>query len=144
MIQRIQSVFLFLASASFFGLFGIPLASSEASMDGIFADKLYNIFDNPVLIALAVLGGLLALIAIFLFKKRPIQKKLGYGTITLGIVFIIVALLLVFQDSQSEVTSNINEQFGIGLPILSIVFALFANRYISKDDKLVKSMDRLR
>lgn len=144
MIQRIQSIFLFLASASFFTLFGIPLASSSEGMAGIFEDKVYNIFDNPVLIGVTILGGLIALLAIFLFKNRPLQKKLAYGAITIAIIFLILAFLLVFQDNQSDLTSNIDEQFGIGLPILAIVFALFANRYINKDEKLVKSMDRLR
>ncbi|GLR16652.1 DUF4293 domain-containing protein [Portibacter lacus] len=144
MIQRIQTIFLFLASASFFGLFGVPLATSNDTMAGIFADKIYNIFDNPVLLGITIVGGLLALITIFLFKNRPLQKKLVYGVMTMGIIFIIVALLLVFQDNQSDLTANINEQFGIGLPILAILFGIFANRYIGKDDKLVKSMDRLR
>lgn len=144
MIQRIQSIFLFLASASFWGLFGLPFAKSEASMAGIFQDQLYNIFDNPILIALTALGGVLALIAIFLFKNRPLQRKLGFGIITMGILLIVVSLVLVLQDGQSDAIAAINEQFGLALPIMGIVFAAFANRYIKKDDKLVKSMDRLR
>lgn len=144
MIQRIQSIFLVLASASFWGLFGLPFANSDAEMAGIFADKLYTIFDNPILIALTSLGGVLALVTVFLFKNRPLQKKLGYGVITLAVLIIVVALLLVLQDNTSDVTENINEGLGLGLPIFAIIFALFANRYISKDDKLVKSMDRLR
>ncbi len=144
MIQRVQSIFLFLSSASFFGLFGLPLATSDSEMAGLFEDKVYNIFDNPILIGLTCLGGILALVAIFLFKNRPLQKKLGYGVLTLSILTMIVALLLVFQDDQSDLTSNINEQIGLGLPILVIIFTLLANRFIGKDEKLVKSMDRLR
>ncbi|WP_235299151.1 DUF4293 domain-containing protein [Portibacter marinus] len=144
MIQRIQTIFLFLASACFFGLFGLPLATSETAMAGLFADRVYNIFDNPILIGVTCIGGVLALIAIFLFKNRPLQKKLGYGTLTLAILFIIVAIWLVVQDTESELTSNIDERLGLGLPLLAIFFVLFANRYIGKDEKLVKSMDRLR
>jgi hypothetical protein len=144
MIQRIQSLFLLLAGASFFGLFGLPMASSSISMEGIFSDQLYNLFDNPFLIGLCIIGGLMAIINIFLFKNRPLQKKIGYVVITMAILFIVAALLLVLQDDSSDVMGEINEGFGLGLPIFAIIFTLFANRYIGKDDKLVKSMDRLR
>ncbi len=144
MIQRIQSIFLFLASASFWGLFALPIANSDTSMAGIFSDQLYTILDNPILIVLTCLGGVLALAAIFLFKNRPLQRKLGFGVITMAILTILVAILLVYQDTESVLDGNINEGFGLGLPVFAIIFALFANRYIKKDDKLVKSMDRLR
>jgi len=144
MIQRIQTIFLFLAALSFVGLFGLPFATSDAEMAGLFADKTYNVFDNPILIGLVIIGAILSVIAIFLFKKRKTQIKLGYGIITFAILTIIVAFLLVLQDTESELTSNINEGLGLGLPIFSIIFALLANRYIKKDDKLVRSMDRLR
>ena len=144
MVQRIQSIFLFLSSASFFGLFGLPLATSEESMTGLFADQVYNIFDNPILIGITSLGGVLALVAIFLFKKRPLQIKLGYGVLTIAILLILVAGLLVFQDTSSELTSEIDERLGLVLPILAIIFVILANRFIKKDEKLVKSMDRLR
>ena len=103
MIQRVQSIFLFLSSISFWGLFGLPFAKSEAMMPGIFADQLYNVFDNPMLIALTAIGGLIALIAIFLFKNRPIQKKLNYGIITVSILLLLVALLLVFKMNNLKI-----------------------------------------
>jgi len=40
--------------------------------------------------------------------------------------------------------SSLNISFGWASPMLSIVLALLALRSISKDDNLVKSMDRLR
>lgn len=144
MIQRIQSIFLFLASISFWGLFGLPFATSEASMEGLFSDQIYNILDHPILLALTAIGGLLAIIAIFLFKKRPLQKKMGLGIITISILLIVLSIVLVLQDSQSETMATINEGLGLGLPIFAIIFSLLANRYIGKDEKLVKSMDRLR
>ena len=144
MIQRIQSIFLFLASVSFWGLFGLPFAKSEAVMPGIFADQLYNVFDNPLLITLTVIGGIIALLAIFLFNNRSMQKKLNYGIITISILLLGVAALLVFQDEHTESVASISEGFGLGLPVFAIIFSILANRYIGKDDKLVKSMDRLR
>ncbi len=144
MIQRIQTIFLFLAAASFGGLFGLPFAKSDVSMAGLFEDQVYNVFDNPILIGLVALGILLSIVAIFMFKNRKSQVKIVYGVITLAILTIIVAILLVFQDSESDISGNIQEGMGLGLPIFSIIFGFLANRFIKKDDKLVKSMDRLR
>lgn len=144
MIQRIQSIFLFLASGSFLALFGIPFAKSESAMTGIFEDKVYNIFDHPVLIALVAIGGLLSILAIFLFKNRKLQIKMGYGIITISVLLVIVILLLIIQDNTSGQVPEIKEGLGIGMPVLAIIFGLLANRSIKKDDKLVKSMDRLR
>lgn len=144
MIQRIQTIFLFLVAASFGGLFGLPFAKSDTSMEGLFEDQIYNIFDNPILIGMVALGIILAIIAIFMYKNRKLQVKIVYGVITIAILTIIVAILLVLQDSESEITGNIQEGMGLGLPIFSIIFGFLANRYIKKDDKLVKSMDRLR
>ena len=128
MIQRIQTIFLLLSSVSFWGLFGLPFAKSGATMPGIFSDQLYNVFDNPILIALTVIGGLIALISIFLFKNRPLQKKLNYGIITVSILLIAVAVLLVLQDGKSESMASITEGFGLGLP----VFALYSH-YLPTD-----------
>ena len=48
------------------------------------------------------------------------------------------------QDSNAMGSTTPNEELGLGLPVLSILFAAFAMRFINKDEKLVKSMDRLR
>ncbi len=146
MIQRIQSIFLFLASGALFGLFGIPFATSEQTDTALFADQVYNLFDNPLLIAFAALAGLIAFINIFLFKNRSLQMKLGYLTITLSILLLVLAIFFVFQSAQQDATSiEIQENYlGLAMPVIAIIFVLLANRSINKDNKLVKSMDRLR
>ena len=73
MIQRIQTLFYLLAAGSFGSLFHFPFASTDATSTDVFSDKLYNVFDNPILMVLAGLGALLGLIALFMFKKRPLQ-----------------------------------------------------------------------
>ena len=144
MIQRIQSIFLLLASASFWGLFGLPFAKSDAQMEGLFEDQVYNLSDNVGLLIICILGGILALISIFMFKNRKLQLKLNMGTILLSIALIALIIVFMVMDSSSEIFKNVNEGLGLGLPVFAIIFALFANRYIKKDEKLVKSMDRLR
>ena len=63
MLQRIQSIFLLVCGGSFFGLFGIPFASSSVAIPNLLSDMTYNIQDSPLLIGLSVLGGLVSIIA---------------------------------------------------------------------------------
>ena len=48
------------------------------------------------------------------------------------------------QNSSDVGEKVINDEFGMYLPVAGIIFALLAYRFIQKDNKLVKSMDRLR
>lgn len=146
MIQRIQTIFLFLAAACAFGLFGLPFATSTQSAEAtsLFADGVYNIQDNVALIALFCAAGALSLISIFLYNNRKQQLLLGRFSIIADIIGIVVVLVLLYQDGMNAGAAEVEEQMGVGLPVLFLVFAFLAQRYIGKDDKLVKSMDRLR
>lgn len=145
MIQRIQSLFLLIVGLSFLGHFLWPLATSNISGGKFLADKVFDINDHVVLLGLAILGAALALINIFLFKNRPLQIRLGYILIILGILFPIVGVFSFMNDTaQMSDSAQINDQLGIYLPILTILFAILANRSIKKDESTVRSMDRLR
>ncbi len=144
MIQRIQSVFLLIAAGFFGGEFFTSFASVTQSITGIFSDGLYNVYDNPFLLALAGLGLVLSLITIFLFKNRALQTKLCYFIGTLSILLPLVGVLI--YSNQMEALGDIDpdDQLGLYLPIGSLIFSIMAASYIKKDQKLVKSMDRLR
>jgi len=145
MIQRIQSIFLLLASGSAFSLFAFPFASAgNVGTTSIFADGLYNIMDNIGLIVLFCLAGALSFIAIFLFKDRKKQLLLGRIAITANIIGLVLAVILFMNDNQMASDVTPDDGFGAYLPFLFLVFAFFANYFINKDEKLVRSMDRLR
>lgn len=145
MIQRLQSLFLLLASASFFAHFLWPLALSSESGGEYLQDQIFDVQDHIVLTILAILGGAIALVSIFLFKKRKLQLKLGYLIIVAAILLPFLSIMLFMNDSAKlSEQVIIEDQLGLYLPIISIAAAFFANRYIKKDEKLVKSMDRLR
>lgn len=144
MIQRIQSIFLLLAAAALFGLFGLPFASSKASAAGLMADGLFNIQDHVGLIAAFVLGGVLAFVSIFLFKNRKLQAQLGMFAFIATIIGMILAAVFFMQDSVNMASVEPTDEPGLYLPILSAVLLLLAVRFIRKDEKTVKSMDRLR
>ena len=146
MIQRIQSIFLFLASLATFGLFGLPFASTPDAIAGstIFGDTLYNLQDHIGLLVLFGLGGLLALVAIFLFKNRKLQLNLGRFALIANVIGLILAIVLYYNDSGTLGAVDPNDEAGLYMPFIAVVFLGLALRFISKDEKLVKSMDRLR
>lgn len=145
MIQRIQTIFLILAALVFAALFKVPFAISDKPSVQILADGVFDVTDHPVLMGLAIVGGLLALISIFQFRKRKVQLKLGYLIIVMAILLPVIAFLL-FTSAlpHAEPSIAVEDQIGLFLPLAAILFTAIANHYIKKDDKLVKSMDRLR
>ncbi len=145
MIQRLQSIFYLLTSGVFFSEFAFPFAISNNSTTRYFEDMVYNIQDHIILLILTCLGGGLALLNIFMFKNRALQLRLGYLLIILAILLPVVAVLLILTDGTSTaVGEEISERAGIFMPILAIIFTVMANKYVKKDDNLVRSMDRLR
>ncbi|MCP3933207.1 MAG: DUF4293 domain-containing protein [Bacteroidetes bacterium] len=146
MIQRIQSVFLLLAAAASFSLFGFPFASTnqEVSASGIFNDALYSIEDHIVLTIVFCLAGGLAFISIFLFKKRKLQLSFSRISIIASVIGLVLGVILYMQDSNTLGEAVIKDEYGLFMPVFAIVFTLLAIRFINKDNKIVSSMDRLR
>jgi len=143
MIQRIQSIFLLLAAGACFGLFGLPLADTDTAQttSALFADQQFNLFDDPVLLGIFTAAGTLLLLDVFLFKNRPLQIRLSWLSIALVLAGCGYAFYLLSNDSAQ---ATADPAPGVALPILAIVFTYLAKVYIGKDEKLVRSADRLR
>lgn len=147
MIQRIQSVYLFLAALASGGVFGLPFASSNQAEpnSSLFNDASYTAMDNISLIGAFGINALLAIIAIFLFKNRPLQSKIAMLGIALALLSAVLTFLIFMQDNWAAANmGTLKDQYGLGLPLFTAIFFLLARYNINKDNKLVKSMDRLR
>jgi len=146
MIQRIQSIFLFLAGGASFGVLGVPFATTDKteSASALFADSIFNTQDNIALMVFFGIAGLLAIIDIFLYNNRPLQIRLGMFAFIANIIGLILGIFLFFNDMQNVVTDNIDDGLGAYLPIVAGILLLLAIRFIRKDEKLVRSADRLR
>ena len=133
---------------SFLFLPAFPFAGAESSQEGtgLFADGLFNTYDNVIL--LSITGGiiLLLLINIFLFKNRKLQMLLSRIVIILIITAIITGGILFYQNFENRQAemNDVSARLGLFIPVISILLIWFAYRYIRKDEKLVRSMDRLR
>lgn len=145
MIQRIQSIWLFLAALAAAGLLYFSLYSYHVLVNTVDTAKQFKANDNYGLFVLAILLIILPLVNIFMFKNRKRQKGLAALSIVVAIGFIAVMVMQItnLRNGTPPPTSG---SYGIGaiMPILSIVFLFLAISGIRKDEKLVKSLDRLR
>jgi predicted neutral ceramidase superfamily lipid hydrolase len=155
MIQRIQSVYLLFASLVIFALFLFPLVHnvyvagvpSTIKVTGIFQDVngvQAHTQSFVALIAATAVAGIIPLLLIFLYKNRKQQIMLCYVYIVviIGYSFWMAQTVKSFTGGAELNTNN----FGIGalLSSLSIILVLGAAKAIQRDEKLVKSADRLR
>ncbi len=116
------------------------LPDESALSDGIF-----NIHDNLIMLVIVCLAGALAFGAIFMFKNRSQQMTLSRLVIVLSVLIAVLSGILFWMDYKLLAAgTQIVGGFGLLSPILTLIFAFLALRFINKDEKLVKSMDRLR
>lgn len=147
MIQRIQTIYLLLASICSGAVYAFPFAStSQGQTDStLFADMYFNVFDSVSLMGFFGIVAFLALAGIFLFNNRKLQGNIALIGAVLTACALGFTFLTLTGDAWAKANmSNLQTQIGAFSPIFSIVFYLLAKRSISKDEKLVKSMDRLR
>ena len=143
MIQRIQTIFLALASLFTFGLFATDAAETASPVAGsaVFEDAHLTVYDSPLLIGGVIAAGALTLLAIFLYGNRKLQLNLGRVAILITVAYGAYGVLLGVTDLAADRASV---DFGVALPVLAILSCVFALRYITKDERLVRSADRLR
>ena len=93
----------------------------------------------------AAVSGLLALISIFQFKKRLLQIKIGVliALFTMGCVASMA--YIIYENTPQFDPGNRGTFFVyLFLPALALILNSLANRFIKKDEDLVKSVDRFR
>ena len=134
MIQRIQTIWLLLAAAASFAT--LKLSFYSGNKDNNLFEELTG-SSHFLLLILSVAVGLLALITIFLFKNRKLQIRLNL----LGIVLQLVVLVIYFQQIKTYVQGNFTLTSALSFVIP--VFFILAWLVIRKDEKLIKSIERL-
>jgi uncharacterized membrane protein len=143
MLQRIQTLFLILAlivSAGF--IFVFPLwFSGEIIVGAMDTISSSDIFIKPIGI-LFIISAILSFTAIFQYNNRKFQMTL----VRLNILINFLLLGLIVYQVQNLSGETLVSEKGIGsfLPIIVIFLLVFADRFIKKDEDLVKSVDRLR
>jgi hypothetical protein len=162
MLQRIQSVFLFLAAVVMIAFLFLPiwgkvdfdarevinlnafqLVYTQESLSGevvVIAAK-----DTFWISVVAILAAGVALFSIFQYKNRLRQIQLGAlnallmgGTIGLSYYYSTIGEQMLPTEYPGEY------KIGFYIIIAALLFNMLANRFIRKDEKLVRSADRIR
>lgn len=156
MIQRIQSVFLLLLALCMLSMLALPLwhkADPLTHQELTMSAFGYTAATTPapagpvwVIAALALASAALAVYELFQFRKRLLQLQLGM----VNLLFIVATFGAAYYFAgRGEVNLNpkLEGQFqpAFYLPTLALILNLLANRFIRRDEQLVRrSYDRLR
>lgn len=164
MIQRVQTIYLFLAVILCILLFFMPLASitmpgatghpedkpviyemdifSIVRMDN---DGVTTIESTYWLVGINVIVLVFSLLVIFLYKNRQLQMRLVRFCFLLVLIFLILAFYYTREMQYATlINAPISYKIADVFPILQLLFFHLANKGINKDEELVKSADRIR
>ena len=150
MIQRIQTLYLLLVVV--LGTLLCCFAPVQFLMpEGIDYIKLMT-FDKWALATISVAIPVLALVTIFLFKRRLLQARLNIMNVVLCLGY--YALLALYTAYVVKGYEPIGEQVladaewfltvWAAIPLVNVVLTMMATRRILKDEALVRAADRLR
>lgn len=155
MIQRIQTIFLFLATVFAGILFFTPIFSFNYGGDlmklTILGVKNANealafaaTYSLP-LILITILIVAVPMVTIFMFKKRELQLKLSSLNVFLNAALCGLIFLFYASDIEKRVdVEAVSYLFGTYIPLINMVLSVLSMRWIKKDIDLIKSVDRLR
>lgn len=129
MLQRIQTIWMLLAVLCAAALF---LTSQDVIL----------LTGVPILPIANVLLILMGAYSIFNFKNR--KRQILLNTISIIINALLIGLLTYWLLNLSGGISFPEKGIELVFPTLAILCLLIANIFIRKDEKLVKSVDRLR
>jgi len=133
MIQRRQSLWLLLSTICAFLSYILPFSSGTEKGVTVILDGGSNFF----LLIITGICLIISFITIFMFKDRKLQMKL---CIT-GLIFSIILLIIYFNE-RNKISGiiSLSSVFVFVMPI-SYILAVIG---IRRDEKLIKSLDKLR
>ncbi len=175
MIQRIQSVFLFLIVLAMLGVLALPLwtktdpatgevmtltafgltsaRGAQAAAGGTISASEHAPVGTWYIAALAVAAAAVALYEIFQYRTRLTQMKLGLlnsvliaatlGAVVYTVIYTAEPLMGAVPGANTPAPMG-DKLPGFWLPMVALLCNVLANRFIKRDDDLVRSADRLR
>lgn len=147
MIQRIQSLYLLIVVIAYVLLFFLPIAN-YITLQSSYEFSLLKITDANTnstypLLAVVVILILAVVVTIFLYKKRMLQIRIT-AIILLAHIGFIAALFYVADTLSKKFGADAVYESGAYIALIPLVFLVLANRAIRRDEKMVRSTDRLR
>ena len=153
MIQRIQSVYLFIAAV----LSALLLTGTLMEMKDIFGNiytmgafnmtvsiegktQVQSLLPLTLIIAAVPLA---CFVSVFLFRNRPLQVKFTLASLLLALGSLFVASFYVIMLGKKIEMSYIWHIKAV-FPLIEALLCWLAYRAIRKDEEKVRSMDRIR
>ena len=131
MIQRVQSIFLILATISIIVIvFMFPILINNDNMPT-------SAFDISSIRWLLTISAGLSLFAFFQYKN--IKRQQFLSRLSRFIITITLVLIVFVYKNEANVIGS-----GFFLLIIPFVLLIGANYFLAKDEKLIKAADRLR
>jgi hypothetical protein len=155
MLQRIQSLYLLAAGLVIGALYLFPLVHNvyvngkplTIMVTGIYQDVNGQLTHTETFMMLAIATALVALLPlalIFMYKNRKLQINLCYLLMLIVIGYSYWVAQTVKGVIEGALLNMNNYGIGILLVSLSLLLIVIAQKSIQKDEKLVRSADRLR
>lgn len=140
MIQRLQTVWLLIASLLAFAGLKLSFFSGNIVVENVKQYQRFTAMSSILLMILTVAVAIASLIVIFLFKDRKLQLKIAVAVLVVSVLNLLLYYLQTKNFVVNEWSFDITSLLSVAIPVV----LLFAIRGIYKDEKLVKSVDRLR
>ena len=170
MIQRKQSIYLFLATALLVISYFVPLATFIGEKDSLVlyiyqlvslvpdSDlALSSIFILPLFVPVTLIV-VMSMVTIFLYRKRKLQLLLVRFMLLLLLFYIGIYFFYYLDVLEKQSGGLASYEYGLEIPgiemqiptvifiipLISAALFLMASRGIISDEKLIRSADRLR
>jgi hypothetical protein len=160
MLQRIQTVFLLLIVLAMCTFLFLPIwhkiDPTILHSYTIYAWKLKEVnptnnLANQLFLPYALLGGIAIAIGLVAsyetirFDNRKLQLQLG-ALNSLLLTALVGLIVYLITKNQAALLPNVPGGYksGFTMPIIAVISNLLANYFIRKDEKLIRSIDRIR
>lgn len=145
MIQRKQSIWLLLAALLNAGVFLFASYRYDIVNGEMTDHKQLLVTDHYPSLLVALVITLLPLLTIFMFRNRKQQMRMAIYCIV-SVASYVTLMLTRVSHLEKSTPAPVNGSYWIGavLPVLSAIFLIMAFAGIRRDEKLVRSVDRLR
>ena len=152
MLQRIQTLYLLAAFALCIGCLCAPIAHFMY-FEGLEKVDMYNLwlvsegkhlfYFCPVMMGILVITSAIVFMDIWLFKHRALQMRVATFCMILLVAWYIAYGIISYMLA-TNIPATSRPHWTAALPAVAFILLYLAFRGILKDEKLVRSLDRLR
>ena len=153
MIQRIQTIWFFLAAVASALLFCIPcslltVGSNSESAFTLTALGLQGVDGTTLryswgILTFSIVQTILPIVALLSYKNRKRQKLLS-TCMLLGHILLLGTIIAYSYAYASDLKASVGYYYGMALPVVGYILVRLALRGVQKDEDLIRSTERFR